>query len=172
MAKQKTTKNCNIWSDFRGTPVTSGVPQGFVLGPVLLITFINDIDLGLSNFIRRFEEDTKIGNAVLSEGDRRSLQDLPKISDLSVTWEMHFNISKCQIQQVGSRNIKNNNEMRGIKVKSVHSVKDLRVTVTSNFKFFQQCSESVIRANRRVGLIENFSLNNKDVVPPLYNRFV
>ncbi len=80
------------------TPVTSGVPQGFVLGPVLFIIYISDIDLGPNNFISKFADDTKIDSAVLSEGDRRSLQeDLRKISDWSVKWKMPFNINKCQI---------------------------------------------------------------------------
>ncbi len=58
----------------------------------------------------------KIGNAILSEGDRRSLRDLSKILDWSVKWEMPFNINKCQILQVGTRNIKNDYEMRGVKL--------------------------------------------------------
>ncbi len=54
-------------------------------------------------------------------GDRQSLQeDLRKISDWSVKWEMPLNINKCQILQVGSRNIKNDYEMRGVKIRSVH----------------------------------------------------
>ncbi len=112
--------------------VTSGVPQGSVLGPVLFIIYINDIDLGLNNFTSKFADDTKIGNAILMECDRRSLQEeLRKILAWSVKWEMPFNINKCQILQFGSRNIKDY-EMCGLKIKSVHSVKDLRVTVASN----------------------------------------
>ncbi len=66
-------------------------------------------------------------------GDRRSLQrDLRKISDWSVKWEMPFTIKKCQILQVESRNIKNDYEVCGVKIKSVQSVKDLGVTVSSN----------------------------------------
>ncbi len=107
-------------------PVTSGVPQGSVLGSVLFIIYINDIDLGVNNFISKFADDTKIGNAVLAECDRRSIQeDLRKISDWSVKLEMPFNINKCQTPQVGSRNIKKDYEMCGVKIKSVRSVKDL-----------------------------------------------
>ncbi len=59
--------------------------------------------------------------------------------------------------QVGSRNIKNDYEMRGVKIKSVHSVKGFGVTVISNLKFSQQCNVSVTKANRKMGLIKMFS---------------
>ncbi len=77
---------------------------------------------------------------------------------------MQFNINKCQILQLGSRNIKNDYETRGVKIKSVQSVKDHGVTVTSNLNFFQQCNESVNKANRMMGLIKRkFSFKNNDV---------
>ncbi len=85
-------------------PVASGVPQGTVLGPVLFLIYINDIDLGLNNFISKFADDTKIGNPVISDCDRQSLQeDLRKISAWSDRWEMPFNVNKCHILQVGTR---------------------------------------------------------------------
>ncbi len=58
--------------------VTSCIPQGSVLGSVF---YINDTALDLNNFISKFAGDAKIGNAVLSEDDRRPLQNLLKISD-------------------------------------------------------------------------------------------
>ncbi len=77
-------------------PVTSGAPEGSALGPVLFIVYINDIDVGLNNFISKFADDTKIGNSVITDHDRMSLQeDLRKISEWSQRWEMPFNINKC-----------------------------------------------------------------------------
>ncbi len=43
--------------------------------------------------------------------------------------------------------------MSGMKLESVHCVKDLGVTITSNSKFSQQCKEAACKANRMLGFI-------------------
>ncbi len=86
---------------------------------------------------------------------------------------MRFDINMCQILQVGSRNIKKDYEMCGVKIESVHSVKDIGVTVASNVKFSQQCNKSVKKANMMIGLTKRiFSFKNKDIIQTLYSSFV
>ena len=54
--------------------VTSGVPHGSVLGPILFLIFIYDIDKQVINSILKFADDTKIFGGIQSVEDHRKLQ--------------------------------------------------------------------------------------------------
>ncbi len=70
------------------------------------------------------------GNSVHTDEDRQSLQeDSHKISVWSDRWEMPFNVDKCQVLQVGTRNKKFDYEMCSVKRKSVQCVKNLGVKI-------------------------------------------
>ena len=65
------------------SPVTSGITQGSVLGPVLFVVFINDLP-DADNTIRIFADDTKLYGPVTSDQDRKQIQvDIDKLSDWS-----------------------------------------------------------------------------------------
>ena len=75
--------------------VTSGVPQGSVLGPLLFIIYINDLETGISSDISKFADDTKIGRPVKNIHDASMLQeDLIRLHDWSEKWEMKFDVNK------------------------------------------------------------------------------
>ncbi len=82
---------------------------------------------------------------------------------------MPFNVDKCHILHVGTRNQKLDYEMKGVKLDSVQCVEDLGVLIMSNLKFSQQCKEAAGKANRMLGFINrNISFKNKDIILALY----
>ncbi len=86
---------------------------------------------------------------------------------------MPFNVKKCHILQVGTRNLKHDYEMSGEKLESIQCAKDLGVTIASNLKFSQQYKDAADNANRMLGFIKRiFSFKNKDIFLPLYNSLV
>ena len=88
----------------RWCSVKSGVPQGSVLGPLLFLSYINDLPENVSSSIKLFADDTKIWNIIRSEVDRLSLQDdLGKLNDWSKQWLLRFNIDKCKKMHIGKQ---------------------------------------------------------------------
>ncbi|KAF2355360.1 Reverse transcriptase domain [Trinorchestia longiramus] len=85
--------------------VTSGVPQGSVLGPLLFIIYINDLDVGIISKINKFADDTKLCHKAFTERGRATIQsDLNCLLQWTETWQMSFNIEKCSVMHVGANN--------------------------------------------------------------------
>jgi hypothetical protein len=104
------------WSEW--CRVLSGVPQGSVLGPILFLIFIDDLDDGLSSAILKFADDTKIYGRVDCWEDRNRLQkDLERLVDWAEKWQMSFNVGKCKVMHLGRHNLEWNYVMRHQRLK-------------------------------------------------------
>ena len=154
--------------------VTSGVPQGSVLGPLLFLIYINDIDFGVSSKISKFADDTKLGGKALTIGDCESIQkDLDHLSIWSEKWLLKFNKDKCKVMHVGYNNLKHNYKLQGRNLIRVDEEKDLGVIVKSDLKNGSQCMAASRKANIILGFIaRNFDCKTPEVITRLYTSLV
>ena len=73
-----------------------------MLGPLLFVIFINDIDEGIISKIWKFADDSKICNKVCNEADTEIISgDLKKLFQWSEDWQMLFNVDKCIVFAYG-----------------------------------------------------------------------
>ena len=171
--RQKVTLN-NKYSEWK--PVTSGVPQGSVLGPVAFTIFINDLDMsvGDSAEIYKFADDTKIAKKIGGEEDQRSMQAV--INNLLIwaqNWGMTFNRSKCKVMHIGRNNPKYDYVMDGHVLEKATEEKDIGVIISHDLKPNKQCIFAASKAKIVLGqMSRSFHYRDRHVFKRLYTTYV
>ena len=136
-------------------PVTSVVPQGSVLGPLLFILFINDMPQVTKFNTVLFADDSKvIGNAYCPEDIPTDIDCLSRWSEI---WQMKFNVEKCGVLHIGENNPHHGYTLDGTQLKSVQKEKDLGVTWSARKCLFDDhIREGIGKAKRMIAwLIRN-----------------
>ena len=129
-----------------GTLVTSGVPQGSVLGPLLFHICINDLDSGIVNKISKFADDTKLCHRSRQTDEVLELQeDLTRLVDWANTYQMNFNIDKCSVMNIGHNNIHHNNTMANQQLIATEEQRDLGIKITRVLMWQKQPEKNVVR---------------------------
>ena len=83
----------------------NGVPQNSVLGPLLFLIYIKDVDEYIVSKLEKFADDTKLCRGILNNNDADILKsDLNKIYQWSLDWQMLFNADKCSVLHLGYNN--------------------------------------------------------------------
>ena len=112
--------------------VSSGVPQGTVLGPLLFLVFINDLPDTVRSNIQLFADDALLYRSIHSSKDVDILQnDLNQLQLWESTWLMSFNPDKCEVLRVTKKkNIWDAQySIHGTVLQTVESAKYLGVTI-------------------------------------------
>ena len=140
-------------------PVTSGIPQGSVLGPALFVLYINDLPEAVKSMLQMFADDTKIFCGISNECDAKQLQsDLTTLENWSDTWQLTFNAKKCKVMHLGKKNFGYdyhlNDAMSTLQPLVVtHLEKDLGVYVDNCLTFSDHVQYVANKANRILSMI-------------------
>ena len=141
--------------------VSSGVPQGSVLGPILFLLYINDLAETTKCFVQIFADDTKLYSNVNRPDIAESLQsDINSTVDWSKTWQLPFNEKKCKVMHI-SKNIQPQThdyyiqgENEYVKLESVDEERDLGVLFNKTLSFRSHINGALSKANQMLGIIK------------------
>lgn len=141
--------------------VSSGVPQGSVLGPLLFLVYINDIVSNLSCKVRLYADDCVVYRSIKSPLDMDYLQsDLDHIQTWCAKWKMTLNIAKCKhVSFTRSRSpVLSKYTLGSTHLDTVLDYKYLGVYFSSNLTWKRQIEHVSFSASRMLNFLKrNFS---------------
>ena len=157
--------------------ITSGVPQGSVLGPLLFVIYINDLPDRIINVFEMYADDSKVIAGVEDETDTSLQVDINEIKNWCTRWSMSLNSGKCKIMHFGKQNPRKSYYIEGVEGKvwleTTEVEKDLGVMISSDGRNSKQVEAAVSKANRALGRMrKTFKYFNIKLFKTLYPAFV
>lgn len=160
-------------------PVTSGVPQGSVLGPLLFNLFVDDIDevLDPAVTIKKFADDTKLYISYppcdAAAAAAKLQASLNSLSIWCSQWCMQLNAAKCSALYFGDQNLVFSYSLNNHSLVRLTSVRDLGVIVTDCGSVSEQCRTAAAAARRLTGLmLRTFKSRKPSVLLPVFKTII
>ena len=157
-------------------PVTSGVPQGSVLGPVLFLAYINDLPEQVTSQVRLFADDTVVYITIHKHTDSQILQDdLHKLELWEGKWNMEFNPSKCQVIHIStSRNpIDTSYTLHGQVLEATSSARYLGVDIANDLSWKPHINRITSSASKSLGFLRrNIRVDHPQLKAMAYKAIV
>ena len=162
----KTQKVVVDGSSSESARVRSGVPQVTVLGPLLFLTYINDLPSTVSSQVRLFADDCLLYRPIKCRADQEQLQrDLSALQDWADRWGMCFNPSKCSVLRVCRSKSKNREfeyTLKGETLMNVSSTPYLGVCLSKTLQWEAHINKITSKANSTLGFLRR----NLKACPP------
>ena len=159
--------------------VTSGVPQGSILGPTLFIMYINDVLSSIQySELLLFADDAKLFREISSIDDCLLLQhDINNFYSWCDTWRMQLNIEKCYTMNFSLKrkyNIEFDYSINNDNLDHVNEIKDLGVYFKPNLNFSFHISKIVTKSYQMLGFMKRVTKDfTSDIcLNTLYNSLV
>lgn len=156
--------------------VTSGVPQGAGLSPLLFLIYINDLPANIKSNIRLFADDCVIYTVINSPADANKLQrDLDSIASWCNKWLMPLNIDKCKSLSFTRKRavLANIYSINAVPIASVSCYKYLGVHLTSSLSWITHIDSICSTASRTLGYLRrNLKCASPDVKKLAFITFV
>ena len=157
-------------------PVTSGVPQELVLGPLLFIAYINDLPQNLTSKVRLFADDTAVYLTLNSVEDSETLQnDLQLLEKWEEDWDMEFNPSKCQVVHVTrlQNPFPSQYFLHNTLLQAVTSAKYLGVDISEDLSWGTHIDRVTKKANQTLGFLRrNIKVKSEKLKSTAYKTLV
>ena len=124
--------------------------------------------------VKKFADDTKLGQEISSAADSLTLQScLDRLWDWASRWDMKFNLAKCHVLHLGKKNPEHSYSLGGETITSVEEERDIGVIITRNLKPTKQCEKAARTANRILSqVLRAFSYRDKKVLPKIFKTYV
>ena len=153
--------------------VTSGVPQGSVLGPLLFLLYINDLPENIKNTVFLFADDLKM--IAKAKDNQLSQNDINSLVLWQNKWLLKFNTkdNKCKVMHIGKSNPCNQYNMGGIVLPSVESEKDLGVLFSRKLDFSDHITSCINKASSCVAWVARSLISrDSEVMLKIYKSMI
>jgi hypothetical protein len=159
--------------------VISGVPQGSVLGPILILVYINDV-ISIccgETTVKLFADDLKLYSVYNNTDNSVDLQlSIDNLVDWSNLWQLRINMNKCQVLSIRNKfnsNVSSHYSLNGFVLSSVIHANDLGVYVDSNVSFKHHIATIITKAYQRTGVFfRGFATRSFDIIRKTFITYI
>ena len=162
-------------------PVLPAVPQGSVLGPLLFLILIGDIDKDIvTPFLSSFADDTRVDHAIASKEDMTQLQtNQETVYCWAARNDMKFNSDKFEFirysptkSQLNTRNTQYYSNI-GTPIQQQKHIRDLGVTISEDASFSQYINEKIATIKSKTGwVLRTFQTRDRKPILTLWKSLI